>query len=190
MTNEELFFNAFKSHRESKDIEISEICEFTKIHPRYIEAIESGNFNVLPTIYMRLFLRAYADFIGADSAKALEDFELYTTGKVRKRVDFEIKPAEDTGNVGKMKEKMESTSQVLPTKQIATGAAVIIGLFLILYWAGQITSQQKNVVRKKPAPVEATEPIEIIEPTETAPQELEAIPAEASEEGLEKKKVP
>ena len=131
MTNEELFFDALKSHRESKDIEISEICEFTKIHPRYIEAIESGDFSVLPTVYMRLFLKAYANFIGADSAKALEDFELHTTGKVRKRAVFEIKPTEDTGNLGEMKEKMESTNQVSP-KQIATGAAVIIGLFLVL----------------------------------------------------------
>ena len=183
MTNEELFFDALKSHRESKDIEISEICEFTKINPRYIEAIESGDFNVLPTVYMRLFIQAYADFIGADSAKVLEDFELHTTGKVRKRADFEIKPTEDTGNLGKMKEKLESTDQVSP-KQIATGAAVIIGLFLVLYWAGQITNQQKNVVEKKPEPVEATES------TETAPQEPEAIPAEESEEGLEEKKSP
>lgn len=189
MTNEELFFNALKSHRESKDIEISEICEFTKIHPRYIEAIESGDFNVLPTVYMRLFLRAYTNFIGADSAKALEDFELHTTGKVQKRADFEIKPTEDSGNLGEMKEKMESTSQVSP-KQIATGAAVIIGLFLVLYWAGQITNQQKNVVGKKPEPVEAIEPEKITEPEEVGPQEPEAIPAEESEEGLEEKKSP
>ena len=188
MTNEELFFDALKSYRESKDIEISEICEFTKINPQYIEAIESGNFNVLPTIYMRLFLRAYADFIGADSAKALEDFELHTTGKIQKRADFEIKPTEDTGNLGEIKEKMESTSQVSP-KQIATGTAVIIGLFLVLYWAGQITSQQKNVVGKKPEPVEATEPEEITEP-EKGTQDPEAIPAEESEEGLEEKKSP
>ena len=147
MTNEELFFDALKSHRESKDIEISEICEFTKIHPRYIEAIESGDYNVLPTVYMRLFLRAYADFIGVDSEKALEDFELHTTGKVQQKTAIEIKPAEDTGNLGKMKGTMESTSQI-SLKQIATGAAILISLFLILYWAGQITSEQSSEVTK------------------------------------------
>ena len=84
MNSEELFFNELKSYRESKDIEISEICEFTKINPKYIEAIENGEFNVLPTVYMRLFLRAYANFIGADSKKALEEYELHTTGKVDK----------------------------------------------------------------------------------------------------------
>ncbi len=132
---------------------------------------------------MRLFLRTYANFIGADSAKALDDFELHTTGKIQKRADFGIEPTEDTGNLGEMKEKMEPTGQVSP-KQIVTGAAVIIGLFLVLYWAGQITSQQKNVVGETP------EPVEVTEPTETAPQETEAIPAEESEEGLEEKKSP
>ena len=108
MTNEELFFDALKSHRESKNIEISEICEFTKINIKYIEAIESGEFNVLPTVYMRLFLREYADFIGADSIKALEDFELHTTGKIQQRTDFVIKPAEDIDNLGGMTETIES----------------------------------------------------------------------------------
>ena len=60
MTNEEYFFDALKSHRESKNIEISEICDYTKISPKYIEAIENGDFSVLPIVYMRLFLREYA----------------------------------------------------------------------------------------------------------------------------------
>ena len=72
MTATESFFDALKQHRESQNIEISEICDFTKINPKYIHAIESGEFQILPTVYMRLFLRAYADFIGADSVKALE----------------------------------------------------------------------------------------------------------------------
>ncbi|SVE03969.1 uncharacterized protein METZ01_LOCUS456823, partial [marine metagenome] len=191
MTNEELFFDALKSHRKSKNIEISEICEFTKINIKYIEAIESGEFNVLPTVYMRLFLREYANFIGADSIKALEDFELHTTGKIQKRKDSEIKPIEDTGDFGGIKETMESaTSQVSP-KQIATGVAVIIGLFLVLYWAGQITSQQKNVVEKKTESIEAIEPIEVTAPVEEAQmEEPVAIPIEEPEEVLKEKKSP
>ena len=46
------------------------------------------------------------------------------------------------------------------------------------------------MVGKNPGPVEATKPIEITEPTETAPQEPELIPAEESGEGLEEKKSP
>ena len=57
MTSSESFFDVLKSKRESQEIEISEICEFTKIHPRYIEAIEKGDFTVLPDVYIRLFLK-------------------------------------------------------------------------------------------------------------------------------------
>ena len=75
MTSSESFFDVLKTQRESQNIEISEICDFTKISPKYIEAIEVGDFTILPEVYMRLFLKAYANFIGADSAEALNNYE-------------------------------------------------------------------------------------------------------------------
>ena len=170
MTSTEAFFDALKSHRESQNIEISEICEFTKINQKYIQAIESGDFTVLPTVYMRLFLRAYAEFIGADSTKALEDYELLTTGTIQKKMDIDLKSDDVTEqsqlNIGF---ENESPPQVTPQK-IATGAAVIIGLFLVLYWAGQITSEQNIELENTPAPVETISPETPSEiPIETAP---------------------
>mgnify|MGYP000486420913 CR=1 FL=1 len=170
MTSTEAFFDALKSHRESQNIEISEICEFTKINQKYIQAIESGDFTVLPTVYMRLFLRAYAEFIGADSAKALEDYELLTTGTIQKKTDIDVKSSDVTEqsqpNIGF---ENETPPQVTPQK-IATGAAVIIGLFLVLYWAGQITSEQNIELENTPAPVETISPETPSEtPIETAP---------------------
>ena len=85
MADLESFFEELKVQRESQNIEISEICEFTKIQEKYIIAIEAGDFNMLPNVYTRLFLKAYANFIGADYKKALNDYELYTTGKVIKK---------------------------------------------------------------------------------------------------------
>ena len=172
MTSTEAFFDALKSHRESQNIEISEICEFTKINPKYIQAIESGDFTVLPTVYMRLFLRAYAEFIGADSAKALEDYELLTTGTVQKKTAIDVKSNDLTEqsqpNIGF---ENESPPQITPQK-IATGVAVIIGLFLVLYWAGQITSEQNIELENTPAPVETISPETPSEaPIKTAPSE-------------------
>ena len=172
MTSTEAFFDALKSHRESQNIEISEICDFTKINQKYIQAIESGDFTVLPTVYMRLFLRAYAEFIGADSAKALEDYELLTTGTIQKKTDIDLKSDDVTEqsqpNIGF---ENETPPQVTPQK-IATGAAVIIGLFLVLYWAGQITSEQNIELENTPAPVETISPETPSEtPIETAPLE-------------------
>jgi len=172
MTSTEAFFDALKSHRESQDIEISEICEFTKINKKYIQAIESGDFTVLPTVYMRLFLRAYAEFIGADSAKALEDFELLTTGTIQKKTDIDLKSDDVTEqsqpNIGF---ENETPPQVTP-QNIATGAAVIIGLFLVLYWAGQITSEQNIELENTPTPA----PVETISPETPSETPIETAP--------------
>ena len=88
MIGSESFFDVLKSKRKSQNIEISEICEFTKIHPRFIESIEKGDFTILPNVYTRLFLKSYANFIGADSTKALKDYKLYSTGKITQDEKF------------------------------------------------------------------------------------------------------
>ena len=164
MKSTEAFFDALKSHRESQNIEISEICDFTKINPKYIQAIESGDFTVLPTVYMRLFLRAYAEFIGADSTKALEDYELLTTGTIQKKMDIDLK-SNDAKEKAQPNVNFENEAppQITPQK-IATGAAVIIGLFLVLYWAGQITSEQNIELEKAPVPTETISPDTAPEP--------------------------
>ena len=172
MTSTEAFFDALKSHRESQNIEISEICDFTKINQKYIQAIESGDFTVLPTVYMRLFLRAYAEFIGADSAQALEDYELLTTGTIQKKTDIDLKSDDVTeqsqSNIGF---ENETPHQITPQK-IATGAAVIIGLFLVLYWAGQITSEQNIELENTPTPA----PMETISPETPSEIPIETAP--------------
>ncbi len=174
MTSTEAFFDALKSHRESQNIEISEICEFTKINQKYIQAIESGDFTVLPTVYMRLFLRAYTEFIGADSAKALEDYELLTTGTIQKKTDIDLKSSDVTEqSQPNIDFENETPPQVTPQK-IATGAAVIIGLFLVLYWAGQITSEQNIELENTPTPA----PVETISPETPSETPIETAPLE------------
>ena len=143
MTATESFFDALKQHRESQNIKSSEICDFTKINPKYIQAIESGEFQILPTVYMRLFLRAYADFIGADSVKALEEYELHTIGAIQQRTDFDLTPKVEIDNLDIVEDAMVSSAQISP-KQIATGTAAVIGVILLLYWGGQITNQQNS----------------------------------------------
>ena len=48
MSTTETFFSILKEYRESKSIQIEEISEYTKINPKYIEAIEEGDFDILP----------------------------------------------------------------------------------------------------------------------------------------------
>jgi cytoskeletal protein RodZ len=48
----------------------------TKINPRYLQAIEEGNFEKLPGgIFARMFVKQYADALGLDGASFAEEFQ-------------------------------------------------------------------------------------------------------------------
>ena len=142
MTTTESFFSLLKSHREAKGVEIQEIAEYTKINPKYLHAIESGDFKVLPNVYMRLFLRSYAQFIGADTEQALDDYELHTTGKVSAKMDNMPESSSEITS-----EELNGVAQILgnspiPPKQIMTGLAVVLGLFIFFNLVSSLTEQQ------------------------------------------------
>src|SRR4030095_4982265 len=61
--------------REARGIALREISAQTRICIRYLEAIETDDYNRLPGgIFNRSFIRAYAKFIGYDEHQALEDY--------------------------------------------------------------------------------------------------------------------
>ena len=72
------FYKELKALRESRKISLEEISERTKINIQYLQAIESGDFSDMETPYLRLFLRAYAEEIGGDSQRSLEQLDSYT----------------------------------------------------------------------------------------------------------------
>ena len=146
MTTTESFFSLLKSHRESKGVEIQEIAEYTKINPKYLNAIEAGEFEVLPNVYMRLFLRSYAQFIGADAEQALDDYELHTTGKVSAKVDSMAESStEQTSNDSSGVGTIFDNSPI-PPKQIMTGIVVIVGLFLFFNLVSSLSEQQTEAM--------------------------------------------
>ena len=81
MTEEEkYFYSDFKDIRESKNITIEDIVKKTKIQMQYIHAIEKGNFQDLPSVYIRLFLKSYCKTIGLDEHKILIQYNDYIKG--------------------------------------------------------------------------------------------------------------
>ena len=72
------FYKELKELRESRKISLDEISERTKINVQYLQDIEKGSFEDIETPYLRLFLRAYAEEIGSDSQRALEQLDSYS----------------------------------------------------------------------------------------------------------------
>ena len=77
---EKYFYSDFKDIRKSKNIAIEDIVKKTRIQMQYIHAIEKGNFQDLPSVYIRLFLKSYCKIIGLDEHKILIQYNDYIKG--------------------------------------------------------------------------------------------------------------
>jgi cytoskeleton protein RodZ len=56
-------------------VDINEVETRTKIRAKYLRAMENEEWDLLPgEVYVRSFLRTYADFLGLDSRELLDDF--------------------------------------------------------------------------------------------------------------------
>ena len=87
------FYKELKELRVSKEISLEDLQSKTKININYLNAIEEGNFEILPTPYLRLFIRAYALEIGGDADRALEQLDGFV-GNSRKPGNAQIKNTE------------------------------------------------------------------------------------------------
>jgi cytoskeletal protein RodZ len=74
------FYHDLKNAREAKGISLQEISATTLINPKFLEAIEEGNFTILPQTYIRAFIREYAQVVGLNPQETLRKYEEATTG--------------------------------------------------------------------------------------------------------------
>jgi curved DNA-binding protein CbpA len=62
--------------RKLKGLDLREVADDTKISIRYLRALESEDYDLLPRgAYQRFILRAYAQALGLDPEHVLEDFQ-------------------------------------------------------------------------------------------------------------------
>lgn len=72
--------------RETKGYTLREVQDKTRINSRFLEALEMGDFDRLPTpTHVRGFLRNYSRFLGLDPEPLLERYELGQLQRPKKR---------------------------------------------------------------------------------------------------------
>lgn len=70
------FGESLKKERELRGITLEEISQQTKVHVRFLEAIENDDLSVLPAkAFAKGFLRSYARMIGLDEEQIITNFE-------------------------------------------------------------------------------------------------------------------
>ncbi len=116
-----------KKLRGDKRISLGEASKFTKIQAVYLEHLEEGAYDFLPAdVYVRGFLRSYADFLGVDDRILIR---LYEKEKgIKKNLDKEKK-----SNL-KERKPIDISSFVFTPQKIVVAvviAVVLMGLFLL-----------------------------------------------------------
>lgn len=72
--------------RLQKGMSLDDVQEMTKIRKRYLEAIEAGDYKVLPgSFYVRAFIKTYAETVGLNPDELLEGHKKTYPQKRRKQ---------------------------------------------------------------------------------------------------------
>ena len=88
---EENFGSYLKHERELRGIPLEEISGATKIHIRFLQALEENKFDELPgEVFIRGYIRSYANIIGSDVEEVLNIYKEYTSNNFENSSDSVI----------------------------------------------------------------------------------------------------
>ena len=137
------FGKALYQFRNSKNISLEKISNFTKINQEYFEEFEKGNFSVKSEVYTRLFLIEYIKYIDCDKLEEImNNFDRSFNGKSRASSTLTFVPATDSEDNSINIDNPENifNSENYTPKKIA----LIITTFLVIMFAFYITQQVIN----------------------------------------------
>lgn len=138
MDNSQNFFDSFKAHRESKNISVKDIVEHTKIDPKYIDAIEAGDFSIAPNVYIRLFIKSYCEYLDLDYKKALDDYEIYTTGRVNEKIDMATVSESAIGIDKRIDSHTDDLSSEFNSKSLIGILGIIVVVIILLIFINNV----------------------------------------------------
>ncbi|MFA6047923.1 MAG: RodZ domain-containing protein [Parcubacteria group bacterium] len=123
-----------KKLRADKRISLGEISRVTRIQIIYLESLEEGDYNSLPAdVYVKGFLRSYADFMGVEE-KAL--VKLYEKERgIKNHLERSKNPQKE-----KKKEPISISSFVFTPKKIVLVSSVLLVFLGVFYLYREIGS--------------------------------------------------
>ena len=144
MPNEALkkFAEELKAARESQDITLQQIANRTKIDLKFLQAIEECKFDVLPELYMRAFIKEYAQTVELDPDETIEKFDSCLHGKPEEKQTPETKNETEDKQVvfestAEEKKEIKSVEETKPEKinrnVILLGIAAVVIIVLVYF---------------------------------------------------------
>jgi len=162
------FASELKTERENKGLTLDELHAKTRIDIKFLEAIESGNYSIMPEVYVRAFIREYAAEIGLNPEETLRKFDLAKEGSDFSEEEKSDKPAENKeaeqdisfvdSSVVKHKEDKTPVKKMNMIYLYAIGGIILLA---ILYFIFVPSSKENIVVERKYAPAEIQKPAKV-----------------------------
>jgi cytoskeletal protein RodZ len=131
-----------KKLREERRISLNDISRLTKIQVKYLESLETGDYDNLPAdVYTRGFLRSCADYFGIDEKIFLKLYEKEKGIKMNMEKDKKKTPAK--------KKPVNISSFVFTPKKIIVSSVILLvlfGAFLLYREIGAFSSAPRLVI--------------------------------------------
>lgn len=84
------FAEKLKTAREKAGISLQQVSAKTRIDIKFLKALESGDFNFLPDLYVKAFIKQYSKVVGLDEQEVIYNYNQIKEGKVKE--ESEEKP--------------------------------------------------------------------------------------------------
>lgn len=134
------FAEDLKEARAKSGVSLQQIHNKTRIDIKFLEALENGNFEVLPEVYLRAFIREFASSVGLDETQTMKKYDAAKAGKnVDENADEII--AEETKKESPKKvytgteQQHPANAEETPSKQFSPKMALIVVLIAVLGFA-------------------------------------------------------
>ncbi len=101
--------------RKRNHLSVEQLSEKTKIRPYIIEAIEAGNFKILPPVYIKSFIKTIAQFLKIHD---IEINEIDNTKSNKKELEIEKKETNIEKNDIIKESNKKEINQILPNETI------------------------------------------------------------------------
>lgn len=166
------FGENLRREREMRGISLEEISASTKISVRFLEALESNDFSILPGgIFTRGFIRSYARYLGLDGDHVIAEYQLL----VQPRSEMEITRAA-LGRIGTSRPSKRS-----PAAPLLVALVLLVGGYALFRYAHRSPEPagfpaSAPVATTTAAPATASGAPGASSPAETANQNAASLP--------------
>jgi cytoskeletal protein RodZ len=145
-----------KNVREDSHVSMEQIQKETKIRGKYIAAIEKGDFSAIPggDVYIRGFLRLYADAVGLDSETMIECYK-----KIRGE------PEEEELSLLPLTDSAKYDNSRIKSSYKKMGVAIFAAVFILFAILSIRAFKMKNTLQKPDPPITQNLPVEEIKKT-------------------------